>query len=314
MNRFDFRGQGLTKPYFEGWYVKTLDADNDLSIALIPGIAHFDKDESFVQYNIIYKGQTFSGKITFERKEFDVVGNPQTILLPKFLLNEKGVRGSLSDGNNRLVFDLDFGLFTPISQTVISPSIMGPFEYASMPCSHDVISMKHHVKGTVIINGKRITVQNGIGYMEKDRGRTFPKNYVWAQANDFNENNKASFFVSVARIQKTPLDFIGNIAIFHDGHEEHRFASYLGTRVKVEVDDYKNSYTVILKNLTKQLEVTVTLSNQMTLLAPMNDTMDYTIKETIKSHIVVQFTTANFDTVKLTSENGAAELVNWNTL
>lgn len=311
MNRFNFQGEQKRKQYFEGWYVKTIDAENELSIALIPGVAHFSEDESFVQYNIIYKEQTYSGKITFERNDFDVIGNPQTITLPKFILNEKGVKGSLSDNGNLIVFDLDFGLFTPIKKNAYSPSIMGPFEYLNMPCSHDIISMKHAVRGRVFINGQKVVIDNGIGYIEKDRGSTFPSKYVWAQANDFSGNESAALFLSVARIEKSIMDFIGTIAVFYDGEEEHRFATYLGTRVHVEVNYQKQEYTVVFKNPGEKLEVTVSLSNEMALIAPMNKEMDYTIKETIKSTISLIFSKARQDPVQLTTENGAAELVNW---
>ncbi|TVP92606.1 tocopherol cyclase family protein [Alkalibacterium sp.] len=311
MNRFNFQGEHIREQYFEGWYVKTIDSNNDLSIALIPGVAHFSENESFVQYNINYKGQSYSGKITFPREHFSIVGDPQTIALPKFVLNERGVMGSLSDSGNRIVFDLDFGVFTPIKETVYSPSIMGPFEYLKMPCSHDVISMKHSVTGTVFVNGEKVVIENGSGYIEKDRGSTFPSKYVWAQANNFSENNKASLFLSVAQIEKSALDFIGTIAVFHDGIEEHRFATYLGTRVNVEVDYQKNQYTVTLRNPRKKLEVWVRLANEMSLIAPMKNEMDYAIKETVKSDITLKFSNADLEAVHLTTENGAAELVNW---
>lgn len=311
MNRFNFQGESVSEQYFEGWYVKTLDSENDLSIALIPGVAHFSQDESFVQYNINYKDQTYSGKITFARNEFEVVGDPQSITLPKFVLNERGVMGSLSDQGNKIVFNLEFGLFTPIKQTAFSPSIMGPFEYLRMPCSHDIISMKHKVKGTVVINGEKVVIESGTGYIEKDRGSTFPSKYVWAQANDFYENKDVSLFLSVARIEKSAMDFIGTIAVFHDGTDEHRFATYLGTRVEVQVDTQKKQYMVILKNPRQKLEATVSLSNESPLIAPMNNEMDYAIKETIKAHIKVTFSNAGEETIKLTTNNGAAELVNW---
>lgn len=311
MNRFNFQGENKNEQYFEGWYIKMNDPDNDLSIALIPGIAHFSKKEAFIQYNIMFKGQYISGKINFNREDFEAIGTPQTVTLPKFVFNEKGVKGSLADKGNKILFDFNFGLFTPIKETIYSPSIMGPFEYLKMPCSHDVISMRHLVTGRVFINGEKVEVTKGTGYIEKDRGSTFPSKYVWAQGNDFSENKQASLFLSVARIEKGSLDFIGTIAVFHDGNEEHRFATYLGTRVTVEVDNENSRYTVVLKNATKKLEVEVSLFNGMSLIAPMDNEMDYSIKETIKSSIRVKFSDQNQESVYLTTNNGAAELVNW---
>ncbi|QII81181.1 hypothetical protein G7057_00970 [Jeotgalibaca arthritidis] len=34
----------------------------------------------------------------------------------------------------------------------------------------------------------------GKGYIEKDWGRSFPKNYIWIQSNHFNDNQRSLFF------------------------------------------------------------------------------------------------------------------------
>ncbi|MCC5894806.1 MAG: hypothetical protein JJU16_05030 [Alkalibacterium sp.] len=310
-NRFDFQGKNKTENYFEGWYIKTSDEENNLSIALIPGVAHFSKNESFVQYNIIYKGQTFSGKIDFEREQFDVIGDPQTIVMPKFVFNEKGVKASLENGSDRILLDLTFGLFLPIEQSLYAPSIMGPLEYLDMPCSHDIISMKHSVKGKIVINGETVNITKGSGYIEKDRGRTFPDKYVWAHSNGFAENREASLFLSIAKVDFGPLSKNGAIAIFHDGEKEHRFASYSGSFLNVEVNEDQTAYKVILTDPFKRLEATVSLSNGRELIAPMNASMDYPIKETVKSTISLIFKEKRKNPVYLNSNNGAAELVNW---
>lgn len=310
-NRFDFQGEDKTKNYFEGWYIKTTDKEQDLSIALIPGVAHFSKDESFIQYNIVYKGNTYSGKITFERDQFDTIGEPQNVMMPKFVFNEKGLKASLENESDHILLNLTFGLFLPIQQSLFAPSIMGPLEYINMPCSHDIVSMKHTVKGFVVINGETVTLTNGTGYIEKDRGSTFPSKYVWAHSNGFDANHDASLFLSVAQLDKGPLSAVGAIAIYHDGKKEHRFATYLGSRVKVDVNADKSAYTVTLSDTFKSMEATVSLSNGSKLIAPMNEGMDYPIKETVKSDISLTFSPKNGKKVVLKSENGAAELVNW---
>lgn len=310
-DRFDFRGKNKTENYFEGWYIKCTDKHNKLSVALIPGVAHFSKDESFVQYNIVYKGKSYSGKITYGREDFEVIGSPQNIVMPKFIFNEKGVKASLEDGANRFILDLRFGMFLPIKQTLFAPSIMGPLEYLNMPCSHDIISMKHSVKGKVIINGETIGIDNGTGYIEKDRGSTFPSRYVWAHSNGFEENSDASLFLSAAQIDKGPFSTVGSIAVYHDGEKEHRFATYLGSRVNVEVEPDQSAYKVTFSDPFKRLEATVSLSNGSKLIAPMNANMDYPIKETVKSDISMTFIQKREQSIHLYSANGAAEMVNW---
>lgn len=310
-NRFNFRGENRRENYFEGWFIKTNDKKNDLSVALIPGVAHFSEHESFVQYNIVYKDTYYSGKITFSRDEFDVVGDPQTVMMPKFVFNEKGIKASLNNGETELLIDFDFGLFLPIRQSLYTPSIMGPLEYLNMPCNHDIVSLRHTVKGRISINGEAIELSDALGYIEKDRGSTFPSRYAWAHANGFEHNSEATLFLSAAELEKGPLKKEGAIAIFHDGKEEHRFATYYGTVTDLTVSPDEESYTITMKDLFKKLKVTVSLKNGSEMIAPMNAGMDYPIKETVKSDITMTFTKKNGPTYHLKSTSGAGELVNW---
>ena len=310
-NRFDFQGLKETGEYFEGWYVKCTDPTNELSIALIPGIAQFSNRESFVQYTIQYKDQSFSGKVTFDRDDFHVVPEPYSILMPKFVLSEKGVRASLKDEKNDIILDFSFGPFLPIRQTAFMPSIMGPLEYLTMPCAHDIVSMKHDVSGTLIINGEKIVLDSAIGYMEKDRGHTFPSNYLWLQTNVFEDDTHAALSLAVATIEKKPLHLTGSIAIFHDGINEHRFATYLGTKHEVIVDNDGQGYTVVLTSLGKRLKTSVRLLNAQELIAPMNREMDFPIKESVKTELKVWFKEKGKPEVFLSSDHAAAELVNW---
>ncbi|WP_423189394.1 tocopherol cyclase family protein [Alkalibacterium sp. f15] len=310
-NRFDFQGLKAKAPYFEGWYVKTSDAKQNFSLALIPGIALFDEEESFVQYNLFYKGKSLSGKITFPLEAFEVVAAPYSILMPLFVLSETGVKAHLVDDDTDILIDLEFGDFLRLKQDRYSPSIMGPFEYIKMPCSHDVVSMRHDVKGTVVIDGETVKIDEGTGYIEKDRGSTFPSQYVWAQSNQFKENDKSSLFLSVADIDLKINHFTGTIAVFHDGATEHRFATYLGSKAEVIVNDDQLGYTVKLTGQNKSLIVEVSLLNGNDLIAPMDDEMDYTIKETVKADITLTFKEKNKNPLHLSSEHGAAERVNW---
>lgn len=310
-NRFDFQGTQAKAPYFEGWYVKCSDVEQDFTLALIPGLAKFTTEECFVQYNLFYKGKTLSGKITFPIDDFDVVQEPYSILMPRFVLSEKGVKAHLKDEENDLLIGLDFGDILPLKQDMYAPSIMGPLEYIKVPCYHDVVSMRHQVTGTVVINGETLKINSGRGYLEKDRGSTFPSRYVWTQCNQFKEDDSSSLFLAVADIDFKVMNLTGAIAVYHDGVKEHRFATYLGTKTKVHVDDDQLGYTVTLKDRSKTLIAEVSLINSNELIAPMNDEMDYAIKETVKATVAVTFKEKGKPSSVLTSDHGAAEGVNW---
>ncbi|GEK90872.1 tocopherol cyclase family protein [Alkalibacterium kapii] len=311
-DRFDFKGTKAKSPYFEGWYVKASDPKKEFTLALIPGVALFDAEECFVQYNLVYKGKTLSGKITFPIEEFTVVKDPYSILMPSFVLSKNSVKAHLKDDKIDLMLDLSFGEFLPLDKSLYSPSIMGPFEYLKMPCAHDVISMRHKVSGTIVLNGESITIASGMGYLEKDRGSTFPNKYVWGQSNIFKEKEQCSVFLSVAEIDLSIINFMGTIAVFHDGEKEHRFATYLGANAEVKVAADQQSYVVKIKDAKKSLTAEVSLKNGDKLIAPMKNNMDYAIKETVKATISLVFEQKNKEPLHLNSEDGAAECVNWN--
>lgn len=77
---------------------------------------------------------------------------------------------------------------------------MGPFSYVPfMECNHVILSMKNNANGHININDNMLNFDNGIGYIEKDWGCSFPKKYIWCQGNNF-QNPTTSFMLSIADI------------------------------------------------------------------------------------------------------------------
>ena len=94
--------------------------------------------------------------------------------------------------------------------------IMGPFHYLPMQCSHEVVSMEHRVNGYIQINGRRYDFTEGKGYIEGDKGRSFPKEYLWLHSNAFEED--LSVMVSIAHIPFVGMSFTGCLcAIMYRG-------------------------------------------------------------------------------------------------
>lgn len=299
MRELVFRGSKQKKNYFEGWYFKFVDQQQDLVIILIPGISNFNEKMAFLQYIVHYKSQVFNGFLRYEIDRF-VIERP-------FLL--KFEHGSLSQSHLSLHLDfmdaeLDLGEFTPLKTSILNPSIMGFFEYLKMPCFHDVISLHHAVTGSVTIKGEFLTF-SGKGYIEGDRGSHFPEFYLWAQCNDF-QNPDTSLFLSVADISTKCFKFLGHIAVFYHQGKEYRFASYLGSKAEVIVSNDKKHAKVSFRNRKHRLRVEIDLKQGNSLIAPMNQSMDFKIKEQVKSEIKL-----DFDGYVDESSFCASELVNW---
>ncbi len=202
--------------YFCGWYFR---CQSDVqTLAVIPTVHRAGQAQScsiqlitddaawHVQYPIA-DFQKNGSVIEVGRNQF----SPQGLLLD---LRDPGLRAEGA---------LRFGPFTPIGY-----DIMGPFRWVPfMECRHSVFSMKHSVSGQLQINGAVYSFADGAGYLEGDRGRSFPKQYAWTQCS-FPEG---SLMLSVAQIPLGRLQFTGIIGVVLWRGTQYRLATYLGAKL-----------------------------------------------------------------------------------
>lgn len=162
--------------------------------------------------------------------------------------------------------ELRFGPLAPITY-----DIMGPFKYVPfLECRHSVFSMKHRVDGRLTINGKEYTFEGGVGYLEGDRGRSFPRDYLWTQCG-FEDG---SLMLSVADIPFCGFHFTGIIGVIHYRGREYRLATYLGARA-AKIRDGE----AVIRQGSKTLTVRRLEDKGHPLAAPMGGAMKRTIRE-----------------------------------
>ena len=229
--------------YFEGYYYK--HQKNNDTLCLIVGKSN---SESFIQ--IITNNAAF-----------------QVPYLKDNFFSERGVRLNIQTEEVTLKGEVSYGNLTPLKY-----DIMGPFAHLPMECKHGIVSMYHDIDGQMVLNGKMLDFSGGVGYIEKDEGRSFPKSYVWVQSNDFKE--KCSVFASVATVPFLCFHFVGAIAVVLYRGVEHRFATYLGAKVLACTENQ-----IILKQGRMQLEIWLRPDAGMQLAAPENGEMTRTILE-----------------------------------
>ncbi len=264
------------KNYFCGWYFKC--QSDTQTLAIIPAI-HKTKDEKSCSIQVITN--TASQNILFPYSAFQKSGFNISIADNHF--SEKGINLNLHTPEISAVGSIHFGDFTPIKY-----DIMGPFRYVPfMECQHSVISMKHSVNGELIINGVPYIFKNAVGYIEGDRGRSFPKEYAWTQCS-FSEG---SLMLSVADIPLWGYHFTGIIGIIIYNGKEYRIATYLGAKaVKIHNGE------IVIKQGNKCLTVKLLERSAHPLNAPTNGVMSRTIHENIASRTYYRFH-ENGDTV-----------------
>lgn len=205
---------------FYGWYLKC--QSDTQALAVIPAV-HQTGRQRTCSIQIITDNDawimTYPGDV-FRQTE-------KNIFLEDNQFGEKGIRLSINRPELTAKGELKFGSLSALKYDIMGPFAMVPF----MQCRHGVWSMKHLVNGTININGEEYLFQKAYGYWEGDRGRSFPKEYLWTQC-FFPEG---SLMLSVADIPMAGFHFTGIIGIVLWQGTEYRIATYLGAKaVQIE--------------------------------------------------------------------------------
>ena len=187
---------------------------------------------------------------------------------------------SLSCGGPIIPPDTDVNIVTPISSHLLT------------------------ARPLVACNNKEIKINNGIGYIEKDYGSSFPKTYLWIQCNDF-QNEKASIMVSIADIPLLGYEFKGCIAAILYKGKEYRMATYNG----VKIIDY-NKKGLTIKRGRYKLHIDIEDNNAKKLLAPNKGEMERVIYEAIACSGRFRFHKKDKLIFDLKSNNTSFEYVN----
>ncbi|GAA0086920.1 hypothetical protein UT300007_33610 [Clostridium sp. CTA-7] len=283
------------KSFFEGWYFK--NQYNGGSIAFIPGI-NIDKDGlkyAFIQ--IITNTNSYNIKYKFE--DFSVSYDKLTVKIKDNIFSRKGIILNIKSNEIKVNGKLSYDSIIPIKYDIMGPFSLVPF----MECNHGVISLHHKINGKLNIDNKEIVIENGVGYIEKDLGTSFPKSYLWIQSNNFKEE-KTSIMVSIADIPFLGFEFKGCIAVVLYKGKEYRLATYNG--VKIIKYDEKG---LIIRRGKYKLEVLINENYPQKLLAPDGGEMVRTIYENIECTAKFKFYINQEKIFELESKNTSFEYV-----
>ena len=185
---------------------------------------------------------------------------------------------------------------------------MGPFSFIPfMECNHAIISMKSKADGKITINNEEIVFNNGVGYIEKDWGHSFPKSYIWCQGNSF-QNSDASFMISIADIPFKTFSFRGIICDLIIDNNEFKFTTYNNSKLLHYYVD-NNYVDIILQKGNYYLNLKSQYSNSLKLSAPVKGKMEKDIFESISALITVTLKKNNNIIFSDTSLNCGLEIV-----
>lgn len=273
--------------YFCGWYFRCQSGRQTL--AVIPSV-HRTKDSDFCTIQLITDKEAFNLRFPYstfqERKNhISIAGN---------LFGPDGIMLDIQSDAFCASGCVQFGAFTPLRY-----DIMGPFCYVPfMQCRHSVFSLHHTVSGEFTVNGIPYSFQDSIGYIEGDRGYSFPKEYVWTQCS-FPDG---ALMLSVADIPLGRFRFTGVIGVVHLHGKEYRHATYLGAKaVKISLEE------IIVRQSKFTLTVHPKEISGYTLLAPEDGMMVRRIREHPSCGIHFRFERDGFLLLDLDATNAAFE-------
>lgn len=163
----------------------------------------------------------------------------------------------------------------------LKSDIMGPFRWLSnMECSHSVISMVHSLQGKIELNGASLDFGYGMGYIESDRGRSFPTGYLWTQC----MWHGCSLMLSIATIPLGKLCFTGCICAIVQNAEEYRIATYRGAKIQSW-----SEHGATLRQGEYRLEVQLLEQKTQPLRAPSEGHMIRTVHESLCAKVRYRF-------------------------
>ncbi len=275
------------KTYFEGWYYKQVNATRSHSISFIPSVS-FTKDSSTAYLQVIYQNgdNLITDICEYDISDFAASKDDFLVTTGDSCFSDKELKVNFR-GKSVLVSGLiEFSNLTKLGYSLLNPNIMGFFSYIPfMHCNHGVISMHHSLSGTLNINGEIISFDDGIGYIEKDWGSSFPEKYVWLQCNHF-KTEGASLMFSVAYIYyfiKCFEGFICNLLL--DG-KQYRFATYTGAKLKINIE--QDTVNVLINDKKYSLKIIASSKESRALYAPKNGLMNHTINEGLRGDIEIE--------------------------
>ena len=277
------------KNFFKGWYYK-IQSENT-SIAFIPSMNVDSLGCAAACLQIVTP--SFSDCANFDYSEFfaDEKGSLPLVRVGRSEFSENGLKLDIKTDSHRISGELHFGAPAKPKYDIMGPFSLLPF----MECRHSVFSMLHSVGGSLEIDGQLLDFDNCVGYIEGDRGRSFPSEYLWTQY----ISKERSVMLSVAEIPFAGARFTGILGfVFTDGHE-YRIATYLGARVK----SLRNGKAVIRQGAFT-LTAELLSDGALPLAAPINGSMARFIHENISCRAHYMFW--KNDEVLLDFETGRA--------
>ncbi len=232
MNKFRFKTK-MKKNRFEGWYVRIIDAVQNINIAFIFAYTGYKEDpHAFIQ---VFDGQHHTASYhRFEKNAFDAGGD--MVAIGNNILSEHALTIRLDD----ITLDVTFDYLDQVKKK----SAMGFLAKLPLECYQEVLTMSSNVRGNLSMHGESKSI-DGSSYMEKTYGRNFPNTWFWLEANQFDE--AVSLSLSGGTVPTLFFHPFGFTMILHLKGEELAFGTYNRASIKKKEHNGIVTFTITKK-------------------------------------------------------------------
>lgn len=260
-----FYGERKKNSYFEGWYFK--QENETQTICFIPSF-HIDRNgKKSAMLQVIANEQVWT--IHYAPEQFYAAKGRLYCRIGKNVFSAKGISIDIQTKELRMKGQLAYGAFSTLER-----DIMGPFcRMPLLQCRHEIISMRHSVAGMLEVNREKIRFYQGNGYIEKDRGSSFPEEYLWTQCTKGAEG-RLSLMAAAATISVGYFRFCGAIAEIWYGGTRYRIATYHGASVRE-----RTSHRLVITQKELLFQAELLEKHPQKLLAPQSGAMQRTVYE-----------------------------------
>lgn len=274
-----FHYQNKPKQFFEGWYYKCTDQLLG-NLAVIAGISSNEqKSQAFIQ---IAHSSEISGCYEYPIASFSYREEPFRVQIGQSVFTKEKIVVKIAQIG--LELQLQFTSQMPLPGSFLYPSIMGPLLYLPyLPCYHHIVALRSTVQGFIAQHGAKTAIRQGLGYIEKDYGVSFPSGYVWAHGC----TKEAMFVVALAMVPfEKNTERLGFFAVLQVKDHIYRFSSYqLGTVRRFS--HYQSKVYIELEQCLTQVSFHMEYQDSCMLKAPKHGGMDEVVEESLHCKAIV---------------------------
>lgn len=297
-----YQGSPYKKNYFEGWYYKIINDLETMALAIIPGVSigREEPDHAFIQVLDGFNAKSYY--YSFSAEEFEADDKELILKIGNNYFSKSLIKLDLPEFKGQIKLKDHF----EIPSSMFSPGIMGWYSFTPfMQCYHGIVSMYNTLEGSMNCHTVDYEFLQGIGYIEKDWGTSFPRCWIWTHCNHFDHESPVSIMASVAHIPWMGNFFIGFIvALLYEG-EIIIFATYNNSRMKVTLND--QGVTLAFKKKGRILTIECTPGAGAELKSPIEGIMKGKVNESLLASITMKLE-SNEQKIELKGRNGGLEI------